>query len=129
MRQWLVDPRLLCNRHLLGEHVEHHMFVGTIRRGIRLDGYLKGGLLDTRTLRDRHEELAGEIIRRGMRHRSPLPAFPCPPPAGAVDPFDNLEELARRCLACRERIQGPEASGQALGEAIGGYPVAGPTPP
>jgi hypothetical protein len=105
MRQRLVDPRLLCTKHLLGEHVEHHMFVGTIRRGISLGGYLDGGLLDTRTLGTRHDELAGEMLRRGMRHNSPLASFSCPP-AGAVDPFANLEELARRCPACRSRITG-----------------------
>lgn len=109
MRQWLVDPRLLCTKHLLGEHVEHHMFAETIRRGIGLGGYLAGGLLDTRTLRSRHEELATEMERRGMKHASPLPSFSCPP-AGAVDPFANLEELARRCPACRSRITGETLS-------------------
>ena len=32
MRQWMVDPRLLCRKHLLGEHVENHMFIGTLKR-------------------------------------------------------------------------------------------------
>jgi hypothetical protein len=27
---WMVDPRLVCSKHLLGEHVELHMFVGCL---------------------------------------------------------------------------------------------------
>jgi hypothetical protein len=26
MRMWLVDPALLCDKHLLGEHGELHKF-------------------------------------------------------------------------------------------------------
>ena len=26
MRMWLVDPKFMCNQHLLGEHVEMHSF-------------------------------------------------------------------------------------------------------
>jgi Pyrimidine dimer DNA glycosylase len=32
MRMWLVDPRLMCSQHLLGEHVELHMLVGSLNR-------------------------------------------------------------------------------------------------
>lgn len=43
MRQWLVDPRCLCDKHLLGEHVEHHMFIGTLRKNKSIQGYLDKG--------------------------------------------------------------------------------------
>ena len=33
MRDWKVNPKLLCRQHLLGNHLEVHMFVGTLRRG------------------------------------------------------------------------------------------------
>ena len=36
MRMWNVDPKLMCNKHLLGEHVEMHMFFGTIQKGISM---------------------------------------------------------------------------------------------
>ena len=26
MRMWMVNPRIMCRQHLLGEHVEIHMF-------------------------------------------------------------------------------------------------------
>ena len=33
MRMWNVDVTKMCNKHLLGEHVEMHMFVGIIIKG------------------------------------------------------------------------------------------------
>jgi len=103
MRMWKVPPRFLCNRHLLGEHVEMHMFAGSIRKGISLGGYVAKGLVETGRLRRRHGELAREMRRRGMWHASPLP------PArthrvGRVDAKANLRELSRRCPECRRRI-------------------------
>ena len=45
MRMWMVDPKIMCRKHLLGEHVEHHMFVGTINKRISIVGYLRDNLL------------------------------------------------------------------------------------
>lgn len=104
MRMWLVDPFLLCRRHLLGEHVELHMLVGTLRRGISIQGYLDNGLVDTSWIWLRHDELVAEMENRGMNHTSPL-AHVKVEPAGCVDLEANLKELAKRCHRCRERIE------------------------
>jgi len=40
MRQWMCDPRFMCNKHLFGEHVEHHMFIGTLERKKSINGYI-----------------------------------------------------------------------------------------
>ena len=103
MRMWMVDPGLLCNAHLLGEHVETHMFVGTISKGGSLRGYVERGLVETSRLRERHDGLAGEMQRRGMRHDSPLPDF-TDPGLGKVSIERSLHDLAERCPRCRERI-------------------------
>ena len=105
MRQWLVPAKKMCDRHLLGEHVEHHMFVGCINRGRSIAGYVSGGLVSTGALRGRHSELAGEMRSRGFNHKSPLPSFNCAD-AGDVDIEGNEAELAKRCKRCRERILG-----------------------
>ena len=47
MRLWLVNPKLMCNKHILGEHLETHMFVGCINKKKNLKGYFDKGLLDT----------------------------------------------------------------------------------
>jgi ribosomal protein L44E len=104
MRMWLVEPRLMCSQHLLGEHVELHMLVGSLNRGKRIDGFLRDGLVELRSIRRRHAELVVEMQRRGFRHQSPLPEFGRRR-AGKVDPVSNLSELARRCTDCRKRIR------------------------
>jgi hypothetical protein len=99
MRLWLVNPRLMCNQHLLGEHVECHMFVGIIRLGQKIDGYHH--LVETALIESRHNELAQEMIRRGMNHNSRLEYMDCLR-FGSVDRAASLIELRRRCSACRE---------------------------
>lgn len=105
MRMWGVDPRLLCDRHLRGEHVETHMFLGTLRKGRSLKGYIDRGLVEVSRIAERHDRLAVEMVSRGDRHASPLePEFPLPV-AGEIDQEESLRELSRRCEECRRRIE------------------------
>jgi hypothetical protein len=103
MRMWMVDPRKMCNQHLLGEHVELHMLVGSLRRKKTITGFLEGGLVELHSIRSRHSELVIEMKSRGFRHASPLPTFRAKR-AGKVDLKINLQELARRCQACRAKL-------------------------
>lgn len=106
MRQWLVDPRIMCRKHLLGEHVEHHMFVGTINKGGSMTGFLENNLLEPLSLTARHQELVAEMTRRGYNHKSPLPSFE---QFGyehvVIDREASLQELLRRCPDCRQRSE------------------------
>lgn len=109
MRQWHLPTQFLCRQHLLGEHVEHHMFVGTINKGISVDGYIRDRLLIPTTLVHRHELLVREMRLRGMNHRSPLPtvdidklrSMKCPPIDGLAYLRDNLLDITNRCEHCR----------------------------
>ena len=103
MRMWMVDPRILCNRHLLGEHVELHMFVGTINHNINLTGYGRNGLVEVHNIKSRHEELVKEMKMRGINHKSPLPSFR-EFQFGKVNKSKNIKELADRCENCNDRI-------------------------
>ena len=114
MRMWMVDPKLMCDKHLLGEHVEIHMFIGTIRKNISISGYIKNGLVETSELVSRHDALAEEIISRGMRHNSPVLEADVEHIkeylerrglVGHVDAEANLKELAKRCERCRAKIE------------------------
>jgi hypothetical protein len=110
-RMWGVDPRLLCRQHLLGEHVEMHMFLGTIRHGHSVRGYTDNGIVDPHRVFARHEELVLEMARRSVQHRSPMVlteedvAAMEALPRATIDEEANLAELARRCERCRERQQ------------------------
>lgn len=99
---WMVDPRTMCRQHLLGEHVEIHMLVGTLKRGKSIMGFLDGGLVEPQSIQHRHDALVAEMAVRGYNHKSPLPPLP-PTVTGSVDTDKSLEDLLTRCPECRNR--------------------------
>ena len=103
MRMWMVNPRLMCRKHLLGEHVECHMFLGTLKRGISVQGYFDHNCFEPDSLKERHEELAREMRRRNYRHESPLPVargLIAPYQARRIDREQSRQALFSRCSSC-----------------------------
>jgi hypothetical protein len=106
MRMWMVDPRIMCRQHLLGEHAEIHMFIGTISRGDSVKGYLEKGLLEIHSLCSRHDELVREMKRRNYRHDSAMSKkWKQARILGSIDKDKNLKQLVSRCQRCRERYE------------------------
>lgn len=103
MRMWGVDPRKMCRQHLLGEHLEMHMFIGTIREGKSLTGYINNGLVELHLIVTRHDSLAKEMKKRGYNHKSPLKYFPLPK-GGKISRVENVKELKKRCKECRRLL-------------------------
>jgi len=105
MRMWMVNPKQMCSKHLLGEHVECHMFAKIILKGISLKGYQEKGLFQSDCLVSRHDELANEMIGRGMNHTSPLKLRRTKGiPKGIVDKKKSMLELQSRCKECKARM-------------------------
>lgn len=109
MRMWMVPVEYLCSTHLRGEHVELHMLVSTINLGKRLDGFIANNLLELRSIRLRHQDIAAEMVRRGMNHNSPLRSFsiasyPRHIKDYRVDINSSLQDLLGRCPACAARF-------------------------
>lgn len=107
----MVAPQTICDKHLLGEHVELHMLVGQISRCRRLDGYAAKGLIEPARIEERHTAIAEEMTRRGFDHKSPLrqPDIAYLPDIvknATVDTDSAAEELRRRCSLCRARPRG-----------------------
>jgi len=108
MRMWMVEPAVMCRKHLLGEHVELHMFVGTLKKGISVKGYLADNLMEPASLHSRHDALVIEMGRRGYNHQSPLPIeYPVVinDLAVTIDRPAALAELVRRCPECAARAK------------------------
>jgi hypothetical protein len=107
MRMWMVDPKCLCNQHLLGEHVECHMLVGSLRAGmtVQVQGLVVKGLVDPQRVRVRHDALAEEMTSRGMNHKSPLPEMPPTSMKGEIDEEENILDLGSRCFECGMRLK------------------------
>jgi len=99
----MVNPKLLCDQHLLGEHLECHMFVTSLQNGRSVQGYLDKGLLEIHSLQNRHDALAKEMLNRCFNHRSELDPFPSTI-AGCVDPYKSLATLGLRCAKCQPLI-------------------------
>lgn len=107
MRQWLVNPKYMCTKHLLGEHVEHHMFVGIINKHFSIKGFINNNLLEPKLLEERHAEIVEEMIARGMHHKSELPKIDWEYLKNTgylnhkLDKVAAEKELFRRCEKCR----------------------------
>lgn len=110
MRMWMVPTSILCKQHLLGEHLETHMFVGSINKQLKMDGYVKNNCLEIKSLLKRHDDLAIELERRGMKHNSPLPVIKDITYLKeeiimyTIDKDKSLKELLNRCTQCKERF-------------------------
>jgi hypothetical protein len=104
MRMWMIEPEIMCDKHLLGEHVECHMFVGCINKGKSIKGYIDKGLVETQNIKNRHDEIVKTMLRRGMKHNSPL-QYVDKINKGYVSVPSNIDELRNRCGRCREIIE------------------------
>ena len=107
---WLCDPKILCQKHLCGEHVETHMFLGTLKKSKKINGYLHNNLFEPLSLKQRHEELKNEMKRRGYNHNSEMTSYQCifnlkeTELYWKIDKEKSLKDLLDRCPKCRERF-------------------------
>jgi len=104
---WMIDPRILCDKHLLGEHVEIHKLIGCLKKSRSIQGYLKNGLIEPSQIIDRHDRLAWEMRKRWFNHESPAKLARIPRELmdmpKIVDMDKSLQDLLERCPRCRER--------------------------
>lgn len=106
MRMWNVNPKLMCRQHLLGEHLEMHMFTGCLRNRVNLFGYIRAGLVEIKNIKKRHDKLVIEMKRRGYNHKTPIKYFPYKTEkTKKIDVKFNIKELKRRCKECRKRMK------------------------
>lgn len=108
---WLVDPRIMCKNHLLGEHREMHQVKGTVEKHKHGENILKGladtNAIDTLLIKARHDTLVKEMKRRGWTgHSTPMDEVDNQYGGiGKIDKEENLELILERCKECRERYE------------------------
>lgn len=113
MRMWMVNPKILCQKHLGGEHVECHMFVSVLKKGTNINGYINNNLLEPKSLYKRHLELENEMRRRGFNCNSIITEDDCNEAISKIKNqthFDyivnsesSLMDLLSRCPVCKIR--------------------------
>lgn len=110
MRMWMIDPKLLCRKHLLGEHGEIHKHRHNFEKHHRIDKRISPVVqIEPMSMQSRHDELSIEMKVRGYNHNSiytqPDISYLQPEYRKAkVDTVVSLEDLCNRCNDCRERI-------------------------
>lgn len=109
----MIDPKLLCMKHLVGEHGEIHKHMPSFRKGYSINGrFDKFVQIELHSIEKRHDELATEINRRTGGHKSPLIDIPnllaiYPQHYNKnVDIAYSKNDLCNRCLDCRKLIKG-----------------------
>jgi len=110
MRMWMINPEILCNKHLLGEHGEihkhRHNFVKQHSITKRITPVVQ---IEPNSMEVRHDILAEEMLRRGMNHQSSfeqpdISYLPTAERYAIVDVQNSLNDLTNRCSECAERI-------------------------
>lgn len=108
-RMWMVPVETLCDKHLVAEHHETHVFAGRIHKGMPLQGWLDGNYLEPLSLQSRHDRLVEEMLTSGLNHRSPLDldlsGLPEHQLQRRIDKVAAESELRHRCSDCRARAK------------------------
>lgn len=109
LRMWMVDTKILCKKHLLGEHGEIHKHRHNFVKTHRIDGRIFPQVqIEPMSMKSRHDELAKEMLCRGMNHNSPyempdLSYLPDTHRFAKVDVKLSLNDLLNRCPECVKR--------------------------
>jgi len=110
MRMWMIPPKMLCNKHLLGEHGEIHKHRHNFIKKHNMTGRMEPIVqIEPQSMGIRHDQVAAEMKDRGMNHQSP---FDQPDISYLPDRFQNMkvdlensiQDLHHRCEECSHRI-------------------------
>ena len=96
-------PTLLCDRHLLKEHMDIHMFKRALDLKVDICQEIKEGKIETHNLIKRHNELMVEIEARGYIHNTPIGKGEYKE-QGKVDKTKVVAYLAIFCEDCKKRL-------------------------
>ena len=111
MRMWMVPTEYMCLQHLLGEHLELHMFLGTLKKGKTIKGYIEKNCCEPRSIKQRHDIIVKELEKRGKTgHKTPIEENDCQNVCNLsqehqyweVDSRESLIDLLDRCPKCLE---------------------------
>lgn len=110
MRMWMIDPEKMCNKHLIGEHGEIHKHRHNFEKKHSIKKRIELKQIEPLNMGTRHDELAKEMSRRGMNHKSPYTMpdiFHLTPEEKncKVDVENNFLDLANRCENCKKLIK------------------------
>jgi len=107
---WMVNPEMLCNQHLLGEHGEIHKHRHNFEKRHNMSGRLSPVVqIEPSSMKSRHDELAKEMLKRGMNHKSPyeqpdVSYLSDELLSKRVDVTNSIRDLSGRCDKCKTNV-------------------------
>jgi hypothetical protein len=107
---WMIDPKYLCRKHLLGEHGEIHKHRHNFVKNHRISGRIFPVVtIEPISMEKRHDKLAKEMLKRGYNHQSPyyqpdLTLYKKEEIDVKVNLEESKKELQKRCSECRKKI-------------------------
>lgn len=110
MRMWMLEPVLLCKKHLLGAHGELHKHRHNFVKQHKMDGRMEPVVqIEPKSMKVQHDKLAAEMIQRGYNHKSPyeqpdISYLPEKYQVAEVDTDISIRDLMERCPDCKRRI-------------------------
>lgn len=113
MRMWMIDPRFLCRQHLLGCHLEHHMFLGALKKKKKLKGFFLNNCFEPKSLKTSHDEIVLEMQHRTYNHNTPLSQQEVDEAiqylndeerTWCIDREESLKMLLMKCTKCGSRF-------------------------
>jgi hypothetical protein len=113
---WMVDPSRMCVQHLRGEHLEIHMFIGSLRKQMNLAGYFQSDCLEPLALSSRHDAIVRELTQRGAMRKhlsfidelelqNILAYLPRNYLTHKIDRVKSTCRLLTRCIRCWKRME------------------------
>lgn len=115
-RMWMVNPKIMCKNHILGEHKEIHQLIGSLKRNFGVSGYVKNNCIEITSIVKRHDDIVNEMARRGYNHYSPInltqdqindiSTYLCDEERlYKVDSDSSTQDLINRCDQCLENYK------------------------
>jgi hypothetical protein len=114
MRMWMINPKYMCNKHLVGEHGEIHKHRWCFERKQSVKGRIFPNVqIEPSSMKMRHDDLAREMLDRGMNHQSPyempdISYLPNNQRYAKVDVNMSFIDLVGRCDKCKQLIKGED---------------------
>jgi len=91
------------------------MFLGTIKKGKKIRGYLNNNLFEPESLKERHDALADEMVNREYNHKTPMSSSDFENCVNTLNERDRVVkidvrksffDLVSRCSECKKIAQG-----------------------
>lgn len=67
MRMWMINPKMMCNKHLIEEHAGLHKFLSNIKFKSCLKRAVESKRIELISYQERHDLLEKEITNRNNK--------------------------------------------------------------